>query len=136
MAPCIVKISIVETQYNEIFGTMKFCLLYQIFCYQYLINNTKQNNVFNWDRRKQFFISRILLNMRSLYIEFPLYKQSTSHNLLNLYMYMYMYCIALKCIILDRRNSSYNFDLQCIFKKNIFWKCTARANWDRQKYSR
>ena len=35
-----------ETQYNEILGTMKFCVLYQIFCYiyQYFINNRKQNN--------------------------------------------------------------------------------------------
>ena len=52
-----------ETQYNEILGTVEFCLLYQK-----SINNTKQINLFHWDQRKQFVISGILFNISDLFI--------------------------------------------------------------------
>ena len=40
---------------------------YFVISVSYKQYKTKQNNVFNWDRRKQFFISRILLYEISLY---------------------------------------------------------------------
>ena len=58
-----------ETRYNEILGTRKFCLWYQIYIllYQLSINNTKQRKLLHWDRRKQFVLSDILLYQISLY---------------------------------------------------------------------
>ena len=62
-----------ETRYNEILGTRKFCLLYQISCYiscqkQY---KTKENNVFIGTGENSL-LYQISCYIRFLYIEFPL----------------------------------------------------------------
>ena len=63
----------VETRYNEILGTEKFCLLYQIFCY-ISSKKTIQNkeNIFIGTGEISL-LYQVFCYIRSLYIEFPLY---------------------------------------------------------------
>ena len=57
-----------ETRYNEVLGTINvFFVISDILLYQYILNNTKQNKLFQWDLRKQFVISGMLLYQISLY---------------------------------------------------------------------
>ena len=55
----------VETRYNKIIGTKKFCLLYKIFCYINKQYKTKQITLLGPE--KSFVISDILLYLISLY---------------------------------------------------------------------
>ena len=56
------KRNTVETLYNKILGTEKFCLLYQS------LNNQKQRRLMHWDQRNQFILFGILLYQISLYL--------------------------------------------------------------------
>ena len=56
-----------ETRYNKVFGTGKFSLLYQVFCYISSMKKTIQNKTVDFIETGQHFY------IRSLYIEFPLY---------------------------------------------------------------
>ena len=62
----------VETQYNKILGTKKFCLLYQIFC-DISSPKTIQNkeNIFIGTGEISL-LYQVFCYIRSLYIEFPL----------------------------------------------------------------
>ena len=59
----------VEPRYNEVLGTMKITLLYQVSHY---IRVKKQRNIKNWDQQNYLGI-RGLCYIRPLYNEVPLY---------------------------------------------------------------
>ena len=59
----------VEPRYNEVLGTMKFTLLYQVSHY---IRVKKLRNIKSWDQQNSLVI-RGFCNIRPLYNEVPLY---------------------------------------------------------------
>ena len=59
----------VETRYNEVPGTMKITLLYQVSHY---IRVTKQRNIESWDQ-VNYLVIRGFCYIRPLYNEVPLY---------------------------------------------------------------
>ena len=59
----------VEPRYNEVFGTMKITLLYQVSHY---IRVKKQGNIKSWDP-KSYLVIRGFCYIRPLYNEVPLY---------------------------------------------------------------
>ena len=61
----------VEPRYNEVLGTMKMTLLYQVSHY---IGVKKQRNIKSWDQQNHLVI-RGFCYIRPLYNEVPLYKQ-------------------------------------------------------------
>ena len=64
----------VEPLYNEVLGTMKITLLYQVSCY---IRVKKQRNIKSWDQQIDLVI-RGFCYIRPLYNEVPLYHQYLS----------------------------------------------------------
>ena len=62
----------VEPRYNEVLGTMKITLLYQVSHY---IRVKKQRNIKSWDQQNYLFI-RGICYIRPLCNEVPLYIQS------------------------------------------------------------
>ena len=62
----------VEPRYNEVLGTMKFTLLYQVSHY---IRVKKQRNIKSWDQQN-YLVKRGFCYIRPLYNEVPLYKLS------------------------------------------------------------
>ena len=65
----------VEPRYNEVLGTMKITLLYQVSHY---IRVKKQRNIKSWDKQYHLVI-RGFCYIRPLYNEVPLYKQMGSN---------------------------------------------------------
>ena len=63
------KFNTVEAHYNEVRGTMKITLLYQVSHY---IRVKKQRNIKSWDQQNYLFI-RGFCYIRPLYNEVPLY---------------------------------------------------------------
>ena len=59
----------VEPHYNEVLGTMKITLLYQVSHY---IRVEKQRNIKNWDQQN-YLVIRGFCYIRPLYNEVPLY---------------------------------------------------------------
>ena len=64
----------VEPLYNEVLGTMKITLLYQVFRY---IRVKKQRNIKSWDQQNDLVI-RGFCYIRPLYNEVPLYYTVTA----------------------------------------------------------
>ena len=64
-----IKNNTVEPLYNEVLGTMKITLLYQVSCY---IRVKKQRNIKSWDHQNDLVISGFCY-IRPLYNEVPLY---------------------------------------------------------------
>ena len=60
----------VESCYNEVLGTMKITLLYQVSRY---IRVKKQRNIKRWDQQN-YLVIRGFCYIRPLYNEVPLYK--------------------------------------------------------------
>ena len=60
----------VEPLYNEVLGTMKITLLYQVSRY---IRVKKQRNIKSWDQQNDLVIIRGFCYIRPLYNEVPLY---------------------------------------------------------------
>ena len=59
-----------ETQYNEILGTNKFCLLYIRYFFisvVYKQYKTKQVKLFHWVRGKQFVLSYLLYRVSTVF---------------------------------------------------------------------
>ena len=65
-----------EPRYNEVLGTMKITLLYQISH----IRVKKQRNIKSWDQQN-YLVIRGFYYIRPLYNEVPLYLESTLHTL-------------------------------------------------------
>ena len=63
------KMYTVEPLYNEVLGTMKITLLYQVFRY---IRVKKQRNIKTWDQQ-YYLVIRGFCYIRPLYNEVPLY---------------------------------------------------------------
>ena len=61
--------STVEPRYNEVLGTMKITLLYQVSCY---LRVKKQRNIKSWDQQN-YLVIRGFCYIRPLYNEVPLY---------------------------------------------------------------
>ena len=67
----------VEPRYNEVLGTMKITLLYQVSHY---IRVKKQRNIKSWDQQNYLVITGFCY-IRPLYNEVPLYfSHMTAHN--------------------------------------------------------
>ena len=64
-------VNTVEPRYNEVLGTMKITLLYQVSHY---IGVKKQRNIKSWDPQN-YLVIRGFCYIRPLYNEVPLYKQ-------------------------------------------------------------
>ena len=64
------KCNTVEPRYNEVLGTMKITLLYQVSHY---IRVQKQRNMKSWDQQN-YLVIRKFCYIRPLYNEVPLYK--------------------------------------------------------------
>ena len=62
--------STVEPHYNEVLGTMKITLLYQVSP----IRVKKQRNIKSWDQQN-YLVIRGFCYIRPLYNEVPLYKK-------------------------------------------------------------
>ena len=62
----------VEPRYNEVLGTMKFTLLYQVSHY---IRVQKQGNIKSWDQQN-YLVIRGFCYIRPLYNEVPLYVEN------------------------------------------------------------
>ena len=68
-----------ETQYNQIFGTRKFCLLYKTYIRYFVISvvNKIQSKasyfIGNRELRENSLLYQVYCYVRSLHIEFPLY---------------------------------------------------------------
>ena len=58
-----------EPLYNEVLGTMKITLLYQVSHY---IRVKKQRNIKSWDQQN-YLVIRVFCYIRPLYNEVPLY---------------------------------------------------------------
>ena len=67
----ISKVNTVEPRYNEVLGTMKITLLYQVSHY---IRVKKQRNIKNWDQQN-YLVIRGFCYIRPLYNKVPLYKE-------------------------------------------------------------
>ena len=65
----------VEPRYNEVLGTMKITLLYQVSHY---IRVKKQRNIMSWDQQT-YLVIKVFFNIWPLYNEVPLYC-THSHN--------------------------------------------------------
>ena len=61
----------VEPRYNEVLGTMKITLLYQVSHY---IRVKKQRNIKSWDQQN-YLVIRGFCYIRPLYNEVPLYNK-------------------------------------------------------------
>ena len=70
-----VELHTVEPRYNEVLGTMKITLLYQVSHY---IRVKKQRNIKNWDQQN-YLVIRGFCYIRPLYNEVPLYKETNLH---------------------------------------------------------
>ena len=67
--PCITcDVNTVEPRYNEVLGTMKITLLYQV---SYYIRVKKQRNIKSWDQQN-YLVIREFCYIRPLYNEVPL----------------------------------------------------------------
>ena len=77
----------VEPRYNEVLGTMKITLLYQVSHY---IRVKKQRNIKRWDQQN-YLVIRGFCYIRPLYNEFPLY--SLSANVLDVQIIFSQHCI-------------------------------------------
>ena len=68
-----------EPRYNEVLGTMKITLLYQVSHY---IRVKKQRNIKSWDQQN-YLVIRGFCYIRPRYNEVPLYKYSRYSELIN-----------------------------------------------------
>ena len=65
----LIPVNTVEPRYNEVIGTMKITLLYQVSHY---IRVQKQRNIKSWDQQN-YLVIRGFCSIRPLYNEVPLY---------------------------------------------------------------
>ena len=98
--PC--DVSTVEPHYNEVLGTMKITLLYQISRY---IRIKKQINIKSWDQQNDLVI-RGFCYIQPLYNEVPLYTECELWHTSIVEVYINIQCIvartALQSCILYR----------------------------------
>ena len=78
----------VEPCYNEVLGTIKITLLYQVSHY---IRVRKQRNIKNWDQ-KDYLVIRGFFYIRPLYNEVPLYQVNSVETAI-LFVYFSCYFI-------------------------------------------
>ena len=69
--PYVTKSDTVEPHYNEVLGTMKITLLYQV---SYYIRVKTQRNIKSWDQQN-YLVIRGFCYIRPLYNEVPLYNK-------------------------------------------------------------
>ena len=67
------KCHTVETLYNKVLWTGKFCLLYQVSCYISVVKRYQNKSLFHFDQRKDISY-QVFHWIRTLYVEFPLYE--------------------------------------------------------------
>ena len=103
----------VEPRYNEVLGTMKITLLYQVSHY---IGVKKQRTIKSWDQQN-YLVIRGFCYIRPLYNEVPLYLTCTTYR----WEHLNYGCYEERLCVLCNSDSIYKFHCFMICSAYIYW---------------